>query len=66
MCLTSPCYKCKDRKLGCHSKCEKYAKFQYECDKVRKRKIEIAEFKDYRCQVFTNMYKRLNNKWVSR
>lgn len=25
----SPCYKCKERELGCHSNCEKYADY---CD----------------------------------
>lgn len=25
--MLSPCYKCKDREIGCHGKCEKYIRF---------------------------------------
>ena len=25
--IINPCYKCEDREVGCHSKCEKYQEF---------------------------------------
>ena len=59
-----PCYQCPDRESGCHGKCERYAKFQEENETIKQRKREIAEFKDYKCQVFTRMYKKVHNKWV--
>ena len=27
----SPCYKCPDRAIGCHGKCEKYQDYQQAC-----------------------------------
>lgn len=38
--LAAPCLDCKDRYVGCHGKCEKYAKF-------RKRKEKEARMKKY-------------------
>ncbi len=26
--MTSPCYKCETRALGCHSNCDKYAEYR--------------------------------------
>lgn len=26
--MEAPCYKCSDRKLGCHSTCDKYKEFK--------------------------------------
>ena len=34
--LASPCYKCQDRKLGCHGKCVKYIKYRTEYDELNK------------------------------
>lgn len=28
--MTSPCHKCKDRKLGCHAECERYQGYHEE------------------------------------
>lgn len=37
-----PCYKCKDRKVGCHSTCQRYIEFRKALDaaneKIRKEK----------------------------
>ena len=30
---TPPCKDCKDREIGCHSRCEKYGKFRAENEK---------------------------------
>jgi len=42
---TNPCYKCGDRKLGCHSKCQKYISW------VDERK---EAFKEYRTHLSNN------------
>lgn len=31
-----PCKDCKDRKIGCHGKCELYKKYRDELDKLNK------------------------------
>lgn len=33
--IKPPCFKCKDRTVGCHSSCEKYASFKEELDEIR-------------------------------
>ena len=38
--LISPCKDCKDRRLGCHSRCEKYLAFAKECEDVRNKKAK--------------------------
>ena len=44
---TSPCYDCKERVLGCHSKCAAYLDFlavhEYEMEVIRKAK-ERSEY----------------------
>lgn len=45
--LNSPCKECPDRKIGCHSKCEKYLKYRAKYDeinnKVRMYKLHGSE-----------------------
>lgn len=31
-----PCKECKDRKIGCHGKCERYRQFREELDELNK------------------------------
>lgn len=38
--MKSPCYKCTDRVLGCHSTCEKYAEFKEQNDAYKKKSYE--------------------------
>ena len=35
--LESPCYKCEDRHVGCHSTCETYKEYCAECEEIRKK-----------------------------
>lgn len=53
-----PCKDCKDRKVGCHSVCEKYINFQKEHEKemkeIRKEKDSISLWYD----VHKSKYKR--------
>ena len=32
--LKSPCFKCTERRVGCHSKCDRYKKYRTEYDKL--------------------------------
>lgn len=34
--MDAPCYRCADRKLGCHSECSKYRRYDEENKKNRK------------------------------
>lgn len=36
----SPCHKCEEREVGCHSKCDKYIRFRAELDKVNQARLE--------------------------
>lgn len=41
--MTAPCKDCKDRMMGFHGKCKRYADYTKERDKIRqKRKIDAA------------------------
>lgn len=43
--LLAPCYKCEERELGCHGKCDKYKSFREE---VRRRNhIDIQRSKGF-------------------
>lgn len=43
--MKSPCYKCEERFLGCHSICESYRDFQKFCDTIsEKRRNDTKEF----------------------
>ena len=33
--MTSPCYDCKQRTVGCHSKCDLYKEFTQELERVK-------------------------------
>ncbi len=37
--MKSPCLGCKDRFIGCHSKCDKYIKYRNEYDKLNKKEF---------------------------
>lgn len=39
----APCKDCKERELGCHSKCEKYLAFKLERDKEQEQIRKIKE-----------------------
>lgn len=44
--MYSPCMKCEDREIKCFSKCQRYADFKEELEKIKeKRKLE----KDFKC-----------------
>jgi hypothetical protein len=41
--MINHCYKCKDRKVGCHLVCERYAEYRKEIEKTKQKKIEILK-----------------------
>lgn len=43
----NPCYKCTDRQVGCHSKCEKYQQWKKESNKKRDAKFIDREYESY-------------------
>ena len=51
--MKPPCYKCTDRfydsveKRTCHSNCEKYARYQKQCEQIRKENHDNAQFNNY-------------------
>lgn len=38
-----PCRNCKDRKLGCHSECERYKVWQAENEKIKSERRKATE-----------------------
>lgn len=45
--MTNSCYQCKDRVAGCHTNCERYARFAAERKKVRDAVKKEAEYRGY-------------------
>lgn len=43
MIIKSDCYKCEDRKVGCHAHCTKYKKYREALDVINNRRREIKE-----------------------
>lgn len=39
----SPCYKCSNRKISCHSKCKLYLDFSNECKRINEAKFKEHE-----------------------
>ena len=37
--LKSPCYKCTERRVGCHSKCDKYRIYRDKYDELNKKEF---------------------------
>lgn len=45
--MTAPCYKCPDREVGCHGKCEKYLAFRAECESRYQLRKDLAMLGSY-------------------
>lgn len=43
----APCKGCKDRKLGCHGKCDRYKKYRQAKDKENEKHRQDSLFYDY-------------------
>jgi len=41
------CFKCEDRKIGCHASCEKYKEFQVKNDKERLERRNYFQLSNY-------------------
>ena len=48
MSVSNPCKDCKDRKLGCHSKCDKYSEFKNKIEEIKEERIKQNFIDDYR------------------
>jgi hypothetical protein len=55
---TNCCYHCPNRKLGCHSVCEKYQAFLKENEIAKAKARQEASFRRYEHQVKFNELKR--------
>lgn len=42
--LKSPCYKCEDRKIGCHGFCEKYKEYRKKYDDLNEKEKKSKMF----------------------
>ena len=38
--IKPPCFKCKDRNVGCHSSCEKYKSFSEELGEIKNKRLK--------------------------
>lgn len=61
--MTFPCHDCPDRKVGCHSTCEKYLLATKENEKAleARRRIDISD-KYHNDVVIKNHYKRIKKQ----
>lgn len=41
--MVAPCKNCKDRYVGCHSKCEKYKEYAAECEVIREKRRKESD-----------------------
>jgi hypothetical protein len=60
------CYKCPDRSVGCHSKCEKYqaekAEWQKLADARAEKNKRLSQIADYHCKSVLKHRKRKREK----
>ena len=50
--MKTPCYGCTERRVGCHSSCEKYAQYRAWVDKKHEEEYKIKAMEDvYYCFV---------------
>ena len=49
----NPCYKCTERKVGCHTKCDKYKEFKEKLSELRDKE---RVFRTYRSARTINRY----------
>lgn len=43
--VITPCKNCEDRHMGCHSECERYAKYKQECElenQARRERLQLT------------------------
>lgn len=60
--MTAPCLNCENRKLGCHSSCEKYIKFDTERKKIREIRLKENELRDFNRERWDAAQKRIRKK----
>lgn len=56
------CYHCKDRKVGCHGKCELYLKEKAENDEIRKKTYEENRNRKAINDLHVNRVEKLQHK----
>ena len=57
---TRVCYKCPDRKLHCHSQCDKYKELRAYYEVVRKERSRANDLHDYTVR---NAVNNLSGRW---
>lgn len=53
----APCKDCKNRILGCHSKCKEYLKFKVDLEKFKKQKLVESQYDRYEASMRAVRYK---------
>ena len=59
---TKVCYKCPDRKVGCHGYCEKYKELKEYYEEVRKQRSHATDFHIYSVRTIMKN-KFLGERW---
>ena len=49
--MTTPCYNCEDRCIGCHTTCGDYAIYRRELEAAKKAASADSEFIRFKCDV---------------
>ena len=59
MSIINPCKNCKDRELGCHSKCDKYNEFKNNIEYAKQERIKQNFIDDYRIKSVDKVKKKI-------
>lgn len=61
---TPPCKKCENRKVACHSTCEKYKNWKVEhnlkVEEIEKKEKTDKEIRSYKAQFYEKYMKKIN------
>jgi hypothetical protein len=60
--MTAPCLNCENRKVGCHSTCEEYIKFDKERKEIRAKMFAENELRGFDRERWNTAQKRLRKK----
>ena len=60
--VESSCFGCEERKLGCHTTCEKYKEFQAKRKEIYLAKLEVKKHNTVTTSLQKSMIKKIKGK----
>ena len=56
--MRQPCYKCPDRSLGCHSRCEKYKAYNEKQEQIKRSHDGDRRYMEYKIERYNRMKRK--------